>query len=237
MKTLSNFRLIPALLIALGIVALGLCIRSGLDAFSSRDRVVAVRGLCEREVKANKVTWPIVYKVVGNDLPSLYAQINTSNATIVAFLTSNGLTKTEISINAPEVVDLQAERYGDNNRPFRYNVTSVITVTSAQVDKVNDLIKQQGELLKQGIAITTGEYNYRTIYEYTDLNSVKPDMIAEATKNAREAANKFADDSDSKLGKIKDARQGQFSIDDRDPYTPYIKKIRVVTYLNYYLED
>lgn len=74
-------------------------------------------------------------------------------------------------------------------------------------------------------------------YDYTELNSIKPEMIAEATKNAREAAKKFADDSDSKIGKIKSARQGQFSVEDRDSYTPYIKEVRVVTTLTYFLED
>ena len=102
---------------------------------------------------------------------------------------------------------------------------------------MNELISRQAELLKQGIAITAGDYNYRTIYEYTDLNTIKPEMIAEATQNAREAADKFAADSQSELGQIKSATQGQFSIEDRDPYTPYIKNVRVVTYVNYYLED
>ncbi|MEZ3591672.1 MAG: SIMPL domain-containing protein [Muribaculaceae bacterium] len=235
---MKSTNLVGALLLAVGLLALGLCIRSGLNSFSTRDRVVAVRGLSEREVKANKVTWPVVYKEVGNQLPAIYDRINATNATIINFLTSNGITKEEISVNAPDIVDLQADRYNNQQAlPFRYNVTSVITVTSANVDKVRELINRQAELLKDGIAITAGDYNYRTIYEYTDLNTIKPDMIADATKNAREAAKKFADDSDSKIGKIKDAQQGQFSIDDRDPYTPYIKKVRVVTYLNYYLED
>lgn len=233
----KDSRLIPALLIMVGIIILGASIKSGLESFAQRDRAVAVRGLAEREVKANKVTWPIVCKEVGNELPAIYDRIKTTNETIVAFLTSNGLSKDEITVNAPEIVDLQAERYSSNDRPFRYNVTSVITVTSSQVDKVNELISRQAELLKQGIAITAGDYNYNTIYEYTDLNAIKPEMIAEATKNAREAADKFAADSNSDLGQIKSASQGQFSIEDRDPYTPYIKNVRVVTYVNYYLKD
>ncbi len=98
-------------------------------------------------------------------------------------------------------------------------------------------MERQTELLKQGIAIVAGDYQYQTTYEYTDLNSIKPEMIAEATKNAREAANKFAEDSDSKLGKIKTASQGQFSIEDRDQYTPYLKKVRVVSSIVYYLND
>ena len=113
----------------------------------------------------------------------------------------------------------------------------MITVASSKVDLVRRLINEQSELLKQGIAITGGDYMYRVKYEYSDLNSIKPQMIEEATKNARTAAQKFASDSDSKLGKIKRASQGQFSISDRDEFTPYIKKVRVVTTMDYFLED
>jgi len=230
-------KVIPALLIALGICLLGVFIKAGFDNFSYRDRVVTVRGLAEKEVTANKVTWPIVCKEVGNDLSAIYAKITKTNATVVDFLKSNGITDNEILVQAPDIVDLQAERYGSNDRPYRYNVTSVIVVTSNNVEKVNTLIKRQTELLKDGVAITAGDYQYRTIYEYTSLNDVKPEMIAEATHNAREAADKFAADSQSRLGKIKTASQGQFSIEDRDPYTPYLKKIRVVSTIVFYLED
>ena len=116
-------------------------------------------------------------------------------------------------------------------------MTSVVVVTSKNVAKVNELIKRQTELLKEGIAITAGDYNYQTLYEYTDLNKIKPGMIAEATHNAREAADKFAADSHSKIGKIKTATQGQFSIENRDPYTPYIKNVRVVSSIVFYIED
>lgn len=228
---------ISSLIIAVGIIVLGLCIKAGIDNFSYSDRVVTVRGLAEKEVMANKVTWPIVFKEVGNDLPQIYSSINGTNDAIMKFLTTNGLAVEDIAINAPEIIDMQAERYSNNNRPYRYNVTLVITVTSNNVELVNSLINRQAELLKQGIAITAGDYNYRTLYDYTDLNTIKPGMIAEATRNAREAADKFAADSESKLGKIKTATQGQFSISDRDSYTPYIKNVRVVTTIVYYLED
>lgn len=98
-------------------------------------------------------------------------------------------------------------------------------------------MEKQTQLMQQGIAVVAGDYNYQTLYEFTDLNKVKPEMIAEATKNAREAANKFAEDSESRLGKIKTASQGQFSIEDRDQYTPYIKRVRVVSSIQYYLKD
>ncbi len=230
-------QILPAFLIAAGIFFLGVFIKSGFDNFSYRDRVVTVRGLAEKEVKANKVTWPIVCKEVGNDLQAIYAKITATNNAVTTFLKNNGVSDSEILVQAPQIADLQADRYSSQNIPYRYNVTSVVVVTSDNVDKINELIKRQTELLKDGVAITEGGYEYRTIYEYTALNDVKPEMIAEATKNAREAADKFAADSHSRIGKIKTASQGQFSIDDRDPYTPYLKKIRVVSTIVFYIED
>lgn len=229
--------IIESIIIAAGLFLMGLFLKNGLDGFSNKDRVVNVKGLAEIEVMANKVTWPLMYKEIGNDLTSLYNKINATNKTIVNFLIDNGLNEDEITINAPEIIDLNAERYITNNNPYRYNVTEVITVTSTKVDLVRKLIAEQSELLKQGIAITGGDYMYKVQYEYTDLNVIKPGMIEEATKNARAAGEKFASDSDSKIGKIKKASQGQFSITDRDEFTPYIKKVRVVTTIDYYLED
>ena len=223
--------------IGVGLLLLGIQIKRGFNDVSENRRTVSVKGLSEREVSANKVTWPIVSKEVGNDLPSIYSNLESTNKIILQFLKENGISDQEISINAPQVLDLQAERYNNGTTPFRYNVTNVVVVTSSQVEKINALVKRQVELLKQGVAIVAGDYQYQIQYEYTDLNAIKPDMIADATKNAREAAIKFADDSQSKLGKIKSASQGQFSIEDRDQYTPYIKRIRVVNYVEYFLND
>ena len=233
---MSNWKT-EALVLAIGMVALGYEISESINNFVAKDRVVTVKGLAEMEVPANKVTWPLMYKEVGNDLSALYNKISYTNKAIVNFLKEKGITEEEISINAPEIIDMQAERYVGENKTYRYNVTTVITVTSNKVDLVRSLISEQGELLKQGIAITGGDYRYNIQYDYTSLNEIKPQMIEEATQNAREAAQKFAKDSDSELGKIKRAHQGQFSIENRDANTPYIKRIRVVTTIDYSLED
>ena len=234
---MKNSAVITGLLVAFGLLALGLCIRSGIKGYGERDRVVSVRGLCEKEVEANKVTWPIVTQDMGNDLVALYDRTQAVNAKILAFLKSNGITDEEISVNSPSVSDNVATSYDPSRVTSRYSLTNVIVVTSSNVDKVRSLIERETELLKEGVAIIAETYQYPTTYEYTDLNKIKPEMIAEATKNAREAANKFGEDSGSRLGRIKTATQGQFSINDRDQFTPYIKTIRVVTYVDYYLED
>lgn len=230
-------RIIEAAIIAVGITLLGYMIRSGIDSFKERDRVVSVKGLAEMEVVADMVVWPLMYKDIGNDLLSLYNNIQTKNNTIITFLKTNGITDEEISVSPPEIIDMEAERYSAQAPQYRYNATSVITVSSGDVEKVRKLIAEQTELLKQGVAITGGDYRYNILYEFTGLNKIKPDMIETATKNAREAAEKFALDSGSKLGKIRDASQGQFTITDRDANTPYIKNIRVVTTVNYYLKN
>lgn len=225
------------MLITIGLIIIGCGINSGLNHIGSPDRIVSVRGLAEQEVKADKVTWPIVYNLLGNDLSTLYTQINTTNQEVLDFLTDNGVDTAEISIDAPSVFDREAQTYTSDRYTYRYTVTQVIVVTSNDVDAIDALIKRQSELLKLGITLSTNDYSNAITYEFTGLNDIKPAMIAEATKNAREAAQKFADDSQSKLGKIKSASQGQFSITDRDEYTPSIKNVRIVTYVDYFLED
>ena len=154
---MKNFR-IEAIILAIGLLLLGVFIEKGFSKFAEKDRSVTVKGLAEIEVPANKVTWPLVYKSLGNDLGKLYDDIKRSNQTITGFLKEKGLTEQEISVNAPEIIDLEAERYNANPSPYRYNVTTVITVTSSQVDLVRSLIASQAELLKKGIAITGGDY-------------------------------------------------------------------------------
>ena len=215
---------------------MGFFIYKGLDNFAQGNRIVSVKGLAEKEVMANKVSWPIAFTDIGNNLPTVYTNISKNNEIIVAFLEGKGIPKEEISISAPIVVDLGADRYNRDNYVYRYNVTSVITVTSNNVTKVQELILQQSELLKKGIPINSSDYRFQIDYSFTELNKIKPQMIEEATNNARAAAKKFADDSKSKVGKIKRANQGQFSITNRDNNTPHIKTVRVVTSIDYFLK-
>ena len=229
--------LCSAALIAAGLVLLGWTLRSGIVHFKDSERVVTVKGLSEQEVKADRVIWPLMYKQVGDDLTVLYKNIEKTNGTIIAFLRSNGVDEKEITIAPSQLVDMAAELYNPNAPRYRYSVTTVLTVVTDKVDLVRSLMQRQGDLLKQGVAVTGGDYQYRTQFLYTGLNTIKPGMIEEATANARTAAEKFAHDSKSKLGKIRSATQGQFSIEDRDENTPYIKSVRVVTTVEYYLKD
>ena len=232
---MKNYR-IEAVLIAIGLIVLGLLVRSGLSVFADKERVVVVKGLAEMQVPADKVTWPIVFKDAGDDLSALYERAGGTTQTILEFLKTNGVEDAEISINPPEVVDNAAERY-TNDAKFRYNLSAVLIVTSPRVDAIRALIGRQGELVRKGIVVSGDDFRYRPVFEYTQLNSIKPQMIEAATRNAREAAQKFAKDSASELGKIKTASQGQFSIDDRDANTPHIKNVRVVSTVSYFLKN
>ena len=226
-----------ALILALGIIVLGDSVNSGLKSLAGKDRKVVVKGLAEKEVEADKVTWPIVSKEIGNDLPELYQTINNTTGTIRKFLLQNGLKADEISVNAPVVIDLNAERYGENRNPYRYNITSIISVTSSNVKLVRSIIARQGELLKKGVAIVDGGYENPVKYEFVAFRQMKPKMMQEAIENAEQTATQFAENSKSQIDKIMNADQGQFSIEDRDSNTPYIKKVRVVTTVTYSLKD
>ena len=226
-------KFIPSLLIALSIVILGLCLKSGIDNFTFRAREVTVRGLAERQVMANEVTWPITFNIAGDDLTTIYDNVSRTDSIIVRFLTSSGITRDEISVAPPSTYNAAANQYGSSTFKYKYSLESTVTVTTKKVDKVRELLGRQAELLKEGVAFSNSYINYR----YTDLNAIKPAMIEEATKNARLAADKFAADSHSKVGKIKTASQGQFTIDDSDSSTPWLKNVRVVSTIVYYIED
>ena len=221
----------------LGMLILGGSLVLMVNNLKSYDRCVTVKGLCEKEVMADKVIWPIMYKQGGNELGELYNTVEDMNATIVKFLKDAGVSDDEITMNAPSILDTRTNLYGER-KEYRYIVTAGVTVCSEKVELIVKLQTEQAKLYEKGIPVGMGEnWSYPTTYSFTALNDIKPGMIEEATINARQAAEKFAKDSKSKLGKIKNATQGQFSVSDRDNNTPYIKNVRVVTNVVYYLKD
>ena len=194
---MKDKNIIAAALVAVSICVLGWFIRAGIDDFANKDRKVNVKGLAEKEVEADKVTWPIVTKEVGNDLPELYSRVAKKQQQIKAFLLKSGVKADELTENAPQVIDLNAREYGDANRNYRYIVTSVITVTSQQVKQVRKIIARQGDLLKDGIAIVDGGYENPVKYEYVSFMEMKPKMMQEAIENAEKTAQQFAANSHS----------------------------------------
>lgn len=226
-------RIKEASILAIGLIVLGWFVKCGINDFANKDRQVTVKGLAEREVPADKVTWSISTTEMGNDLPALYQRISEQAGKIKAFLVKNGLSESEITVNPPSVNDLEANQWSENRRSFRYLASTTVTVYTKQVEKVNEIIYKQGDLLQEGVAIESGYPSY----EYASFQQMKPEMMSEAIKNAQKTAEQFAEASGSDLGSIQTAGQGQFEIDDRDANTPYIKKLRVVTTITYSLKD
>lgn len=226
-----------------GIIALSAVALLGLFALltahhiKSYDRVVNVRGLCEREIMADRAIYPIVYKETGANLAELSASVNSKNRIICDFLKQYGIEDSEISISAPSIVDNLSYNNGYVDPSRRYVITSVVNIYTSKIDNVLRIQSDQVKLLDEGIAVGSGnEWENPVTFQFAGLNDVKPEMIEEANVNARKAAEQFANDSHSRLGRIKEATQGLFSIENRDSNTPYIKKVRVVTSVSYYLK-
>ena len=226
------------LFIFLGLALFGYQLGSAALKFKEYERTVTVKGLSERDYDADIVIWPIKFTAADNDLEALYNSIESNTAKIKAFLETNGIESNDITHDSPSIIDRSAQQWANNNQPeFRYAATQTVTVYSKNIARVRAVMGQLSELGKQGIVFTSTEYENQTEYLFTRLNEIKPAMIEEATRNAREVAEKFAADSQSRLGKIKRALQGQFSISPRDKNNPHIKKVRVVSTVEYYLSD
>ncbi|HDS15126.1 MAG TPA: SIMPL domain-containing protein [Proteobacteria bacterium] len=234
----KTWALIIGLSMFCGLTALGYLLGNAALTVKERERSVTVKGLSEQEYPADTVIWPIQFTAADNDLQQLYQTITDNAEKIKGFLLGKGIKETEISIHPPTVTDKSAQRYG-NSAPaqFRYSAIQTVTVYSSKVDNIRQAMAKLVELGRQGIAFSNEDYDARPEYIFSRLNEIKPAMIEEATRKARDVALKFALDSQSKLGKIKSASQGQFSISDRDRSTPFIKRIRVVSTVEYYLSD
>ena len=239
---MSEQRTLPAWILGislfLGLSALGFLLGKALLDMKQLERSVTVKGLSEHEYPADIVIWPIQFTEADNDLGNLYQTMESGTAKINRFLADKGITNAEVTINAPAITDKSAQQYGGGPRAeFRYTATQTVTVYSENIDGVRKAMSALSELGKQGLVLSGDNYQAQSEYLFTRLNEIKPQMIEEATENAREVAEKFADDSNSHLGKIKQASQGQFSISARDNNNPHIKKVRVVSTIEYYLSD
>jgi hypothetical protein len=224
------------LLIALGTALGGYFIGHGLLKARSSDRYVTVKGLSEREAPANLVLWPIVYTVTADDLETLQRRLDDGAAKIQSFL-GDQFDAAEVSVSAPRVTDRQAQGMtAQQGRLERYAAEATVTVRTHRIEDAKSAMARSGSLVKQGVALIRS-YEYQTQYLFTDLDSIKPEMIAEATRDARRAAEQFAEDSGSRVGGIRNAQQGYFSIQDRDKFSPEFKSIRVVTTVQFFLES
>lgn len=232
----SRSALILGLCLALGGIIAAAIIGYSLHQVRSSEQFVTVRGLSEREIPADLAFWPMAFMVTGNQLPELQQELERDSSEIESFLSELGFPAEDISRSAPEVNDRVAQGMRLEPGQDRYTLQAVVVLRSQDIDGVKRAIQRSGELVRRGVTLVRN-YEYTTQYLFTGLDAVKPDMIAEATRDARRAAEQFASDSGSSVGAIRRAQQGYFSIQDRDSFTPEIKTVRVVTTVDFFLED
>ncbi|HNT96891.1 MAG TPA: SIMPL domain-containing protein [Elusimicrobiales bacterium] len=232
-----------------GIIALGIALGGFLPGryyyrAKAFDRTVTVKGLAEREVKADMAVWNLRIIRTGGNLESLRDKLKADQKAAVKFLADGGLQQDEIMTGRLETNDLMANPYRSDKigADNRYILKQTITVRTGKVDAIEKLVGRTDELLKKGVIFDGESYPPSVSYLFTKLNDVKPEMIKEATASAKEAAEEFARNSGSRVGEIKSASQGQFSIlplyqtPDAQESQQKEKKVRVVSTLEYYLE-
>lgn len=225
--------------LAVAIVIAGFFIYKGLRSFADKERIVTVRGLSERIVNVDNANLVISYAVGGNEMSEVLKEIEQNNKKIKDFVIAKGLTEKEISVNVPNIKDKKNQEYGgEYNITYRYYATVKITLISNKVSIVRDIEMNQFDLFKEGVNLIKNDYyydgEYNRTYSFTKLNDIKPDMIKESIKNAKKAADEFAQSSDSKIKNIKSAYQGQFEITSTDD--PLKVKVRVVSTINYFVK-
>jgi hypothetical protein len=223
-------------LVGFGVAAGGAFVAQGLYAARATERIVTVKGLAEREVDADLAFWPISFSATANDLVAAQGRIDRDAERIRAFLRERGFEEAEIQSGPPTVTDRMAEGSFGNQALERYVVRGLLTVRSPEIAKLREASGDTARLVADGVALVR-DYEARTQFLFTQLEAIKPEMIAEATLGARRAAEQFARDSGSRVGAIRTAQQGYFSIEDRDAFSPERKRVRVVTTVQYLLED
>ncbi len=225
-------KIIVAGIVAFGLLLLGLCLKGGIDNFTNKDRRVTVKGLAEREVDADKVVWTLTLEESADELNPMFTRLNQQVDVIKNFLKEKGIDgKGDVSVTTFSVNDNLSNVWGDEKPRYHYTVRRSVVVSSNDTHFISDLRSQTDELIDRGIIVESDNAEY----EYTQFQKLKPEMMAEAIANAETTAKQFAENSHSKINKIVEAGQGEFSIDDAD--IPYKKKIRVVSTITYSLKD
>ena len=225
-----------AVILAIGLGSAGFLIGNGFVDAQQPQRTVLVKGLAEKRVKADQGQWIVRYKVVNNELSGLYQSIESTENKIKQFFLSQGFQQNEISIQPQTINDNQGNSYGNNSNVPRFSADGSVMISTTAVDNILTSAQKVGVLVKNEVVVT----GTTTTFRYTKLNSIKPQMLVEATQNARKAAVTFAKQSESVLGQIKNARQGIFTIKDADSDygsdNDIYKKVRVVSTITFFLE-
>ncbi len=222
--------------VSVSVIASAVILSVGLSNIARADKTVSVRGLAEREVDADLAVWPLTFSLGSNDLTELQKDILAKTEIVKSYLAEYELSSEDFTVQSPSITDNSMNPYMDKNQVrYTYIAETVVLVRSSKVEQVKKAQSDSLKLMSDGIAVSK-DYKSKISFEFTKLNDIKPQMIAEATKNARTAAEQFARDSGSKVGKIKRASQGLFSIEDAAADLSERKTIRVVTTVEYLLK-
>lgn len=230
-----NKNTLPALLIAIGLTLSGFFIANALEIMKQPQRYVTVKGLSERVVDADQAIWEIKFTNSSDDIGALYDDIATSRAATLAFLKSVNINQADLTLQPVQVTDNQTNSYNTNQKSKRFVALSSITINTHQINAIRDALQKAGDLIKNGVVLSQSTVRY----QFTQLNAIKPDMLREATENARKAAEIFAQESASQIEQIRHASQGQFTITDADASygndNPR-KQVRIVSTVQYGLK-
>ena len=225
-----------SLKIGISIIISSLIIAFGLTNIITPERSVSVRGLSEKEVDDDLAIWNMTFSTGDNNLSSLQQSVISKTQTVKKYLKDHGLDENDFTVQPAAITDNSLNSYMDQSK-LRYTFIARQTILSrsSKIESVKSAYADSLNLVSSGIAVLQ-EYDGKVNYEFTKLNQIKPQMIAEATENARTAAEQFARDSNSKVGKIKKATQGLFTIEDAAPGLEEKKNVRVVTTVEYLLK-
>ena len=233
---MANERLIPSVLTAAGIVAAGFLVGDAIRYTKRFESAVEVRGLDERLVRSDRASWQLNLAVSAATLPAANDALVESGKALREFLAAQGFEDKELRSGPAYVSDAWANGMPNARPESRYTVRGGLVLETAKVDAVEKASQSTGDMLKRGIRVD----NSNVRYYFTELNKVKTEMLAAATANARQAADAFAKDSRTRLGGIKSASQGLFTIGaplaEYEGETSVMKKVRVVTRVQYFLE-
>ena len=236
-------KIVAVIILAAGIALGGCFIGKGFYKSRSADRYVTVKGLAEVSVTADMAFWPIRFSVSGDDLTVAMNSIRENERVVRKFLVDHGINAADITVNNFEVSDRRADPYNNNNQGSRYIINQVLLARTGEPEKIATALQNVAQLTEAGVIITSNYYGMQPNYLFTKLNDLKPQMIADATANARLSAEQFAKDSGSTLGSIRRANQGQFQILPRDQMESAAEQqqinkiVRVVTTIEYQLLD
>lgn len=235
--------LFAALLLAVGLAAGGFLVGKGLERFRSADRSITVKGLAEQDVEADYAIWTLAFRRGGNEFGAVQKALAEDRDRVVAFLKARKFTEDEIEIRPLEVQDLYAREYGSSNQPLRFQGTGRVIVKSARPKEVAAAALAVDPLIQAGVQLggSDGGMSFGPRYQLRGFNEIKAPLLAQATKNAREQAEKFAADAGAKLGALRNANQGVITIGDGDGNngdegSARVKRLRVVSTFEYALE-